>query len=72
MYRKNSILGSARKNPSPVDKNRGLETTLLILVYRSDGKIDAHQSYAMVSTCSGEVLGRLHRLVMCSCILMLH
>jgi hypothetical protein len=30
MYRKNSILESVRKNPPPVDKNRGLETTLLI------------------------------------------
>jgi hypothetical protein len=31
MYRKNSILESVRKNPPPVDKNRGLETVLLTL-----------------------------------------
>ena len=43
MYRKNSILESARKNPPPVDKDRGLETVLLILIYLSGGKIDAHQ-----------------------------
>jgi hypothetical protein len=31
MYRKNSILESVRKNPPPVDKNRGFETVLLAL-----------------------------------------
>jgi hypothetical protein len=34
MYRKNSILESARKKPPPVDKNRGLETALLTLPHR--------------------------------------